>query len=103
MAGHLRGLGYEILDRNVRVGPLELDVIARRGNLLVICEVRTLRGTAPYSPVETITPTKVSRVRRAAARWLSKNRPGTDELRFDAAAVTIGPDGPTIDYYEDAF
>lgn len=95
--------GFEIVGRNARVGRLELDVIARRGPLLLVCEVRSRTG-ARFHPAETIDPRKVARIRRATAQWLRDNRPGTSAVRFDAAAVILEPDGTAkVDYYEDAF
>jgi len=52
-------------------------VLAAAG-LLVVAVIET---------VETIDRRKIQRIRRATAQWLRDNRPGTRELRFDAAAV----------------
>lgn len=102
-AALLRERGFSIVARNVRVGRLEIDLIATRGRLLVICEVRTRRTDAYGSPAETITHAKAQRVRRAGYAWARENARGM-KLRFDAAAVIIPRRGDVrIDYYEDAF
>lgn len=106
VAALLRGRGFVVLGQNVRVGRLELDLIARRGDLLVVCEVRTRRSEAFGHPVETIGPEKVARVRRATAQWIAEREDlGRVQIRFDAAGVLIPHDGaePQIDYYADAF
>lgn len=105
VASKLERQGYEIVARNARAGRLELDIVARRGGLLVVCEVRTLRRARMYSPAESVTPAKQARIRQATARWLRDNRPGTRQVRFDVAAVVFdGPGGtPRITYYENAF
>lgn len=94
--------GFTICGRNVRVGRLELDVIARRGTLIVVCEVRSRRHARPVFPAETIGRKKLARVRRATAMWLRKQKLGRVHARIDAAAVVFdGPDGaPRIEYYE---
>ncbi len=103
-ADNLVRRGFEIVGRNVRVGRLELDILARRGTLLVVCEVRSRRSKAYGSPALTIDRDKIAKIRRATAIWLKKNRPGTRELRFDAAAVTFAADGShELAYYERAF
>ncbi|MGB5810594.1 MAG: YraN family protein [Polyangiales bacterium] len=94
--------GFEILGRNVRVGRLELDVIARQRSLIVVCEVRSRRSAHPVFPAETIVGKKLNRVRRATALWLRRERLGKVRVRIDAAAVVFdGPNGePRVEYYE---
>jgi len=104
VAQHLADDGYTIVARNVRVGRLELDIIAQKGALLIVCEVRSRTSRAFGSPVATIDRKKIARIRRATAEWLRSNRRGTRELRFDAAAVTFDADGShELEYYERAF
>ena len=45
-AEHLRLQGLQILARNWRCPTGELDIVARDGSSLVICEVKTRRSTA---------------------------------------------------------
>ena len=94
--------GFEICGRNVRVGRLELDVIARCGMLVVVCEVRSRANARPVFPAETIGATKLARVRRATAAWLREQRLGPVRVRIDAAAVVFDGHGgePRIEYYE---
>jgi putative endonuclease len=105
VAVHLERLGFQIVGRNVRVGRLELDIIARRRGLLVICEVRSLSSDWLYAPAETVGHAKQQRVRRAAAQWLAENQVSAREVRFDVASVVFdGPRGEgRIEYYESAF
>lgn len=103
MAQRLQAQGFEILGRNVRVGRRELDLVARRGDLLVVCEVRTLSSDRLMAPAETITAAKVRNVRAAAAEWLREQRLPGVRVRFDAAGVVLGEGEPRVDYYEDAF
>jgi putative endonuclease len=104
VADYVAKRGFEIVGRNVRVGRLELDILARRGKLLVVVEVRSRSTDRFGSPLLTVDKKKIARVRQAAARWLAANEIGTAELRFDAAAVTFLPgEDPRIEYYERAF
>jgi putative endonuclease len=102
VAAHLRARGFAILAHNARVGRLEIDLIARRGSLLVFCEVRSRATRAFVDPIFTITHAKVRRVRSAARAWLAFRRLRYEEVRFDAASVVLQPD-PEITYYEAAF
>ncbi len=88
------------------MGRLEIDVIARRGRLMVFVEVRSRTTAAFGSPLLTVDRAKVARIRRAAARWLKDHRAGTTDVRFDAAAVVFdwtGDAPPKLTYYERAF
>jgi putative endonuclease len=103
VAGYLERLGFTIVERNVRVGRLELDIIARRRNLAVFCEVRARSHDRLMSPAHSIDAGKVKRVRQAAAQWLRSAGLGAVEVRFDAAAVVFDGPEPRIEYYEGAF
>ena len=103
MAVFLEERGYAIVERNARVGRLEIDIVARKGSVIVFCEVRSRSSVAWGTPAETVTRTKQLRLREAALRWLrANNLPG--DIRFDVAGVLIRPNSaPEIAYYEDAF
>ena len=66
---HYRLRGYRLVDANVRVGRYELDLVLRRGNRLLVVEVKEKGGTAFGHPLEMIDEEKVRRVHTAAA-WL---------------------------------
>jgi putative endonuclease len=102
-AAHLERQGFAIVARNVRAGGYELDLIALRDRLLVICEVRTRTSRAQIDPIETIDRKKRERVRKAAGSWVHANAYADHEIRFDAASVVINAGERTIVYYEDAF
>jgi putative endonuclease len=96
--------GFEIVGRNVRVGRLELDVIATRGELLVVCEVRSRSTTRFGSPAETIGPAKIARIRRATAAWLASEQRHARQIRFDVASIVVREDGTLeLDYFKNAF
>ena len=52
---YLREQGMEMLDRNWRCELGELDIVARDGDCLVICEVKTRRSSGFGAPVEAVT------------------------------------------------
>lgn len=79
--------GYRVLDRNWRCAEGELDLVCRRGDILVVCEVKARRSDAYGSPLEAVTAAKRRRVRRLAARWLRAHRVHCSTVRFDVAAV----------------
>ena len=103
-ARHLEGAGLEILSRNWRCAEGEIDIVAREGGTLVICEVKTRSGTAFGDPAEAVTPPKAARLRRLSLRWLAAHGLGWRDLRFDVVTVLRRPDGdPVVRHLRGAF
>ncbi len=63
--------GYRILDTNAWLAGGELDVVARRGQTVVFCEVKSKAGPRFGDPGEMVTVLKERRIRRAAEAWLA--------------------------------
>jgi putative endonuclease len=85
---HYRLRGFRLLEANARVGRYELDLVLRRGNRLVVVEVKEKTGTAFGHPLEMIDEEKVRRVHAAAGAWVSAHPALADlELAFEAVGV----------------
>ena len=94
---YLRGQGLTILARNWRCASGELDIIARDGGALVICEVKTRRSRAYGDPVEAVSPRKLRRLRELALRWLDEQQIHVPEIRFDVIGIIQPTEGrPTL-------
>lgn len=76
-----------MLARNWRCRAGEIDLVARRGRQVVVCEVKARTTDAFGSPAEAVTPRKQAQVRRVARAWLAEGGGGGMALRFDVAAV----------------
>ena len=93
---YLTHLGWQILDRNIRAGRYELDIVARDGATIIVVEVRCRGPGAITTGFGSLSPTKRMRVRRAGERlWHAKYRHDTtvDRMRFDAASVHFDEQG----------
>ena len=95
-AGHLASLGMVVLDRNWRCDIGELDIVARDGDTLVVCEVKTRSGTGYGTPLEAVTREKVTRLRRLAGRWLSDHDVRPAGVRIDVVGVLRPARGPAV-------
>jgi putative endonuclease len=103
---HLEREGFAIVARNLRLGRLELDVVARKNELVVIVEVRTRGAGAWTTAFGSINRIKRERVRRAGARlWRERYRkdPSVERLRFDAASVVFEGETAHVEYVAAAF
>jgi putative endonuclease len=65
-----RRRGYRILDTNAWLAGGEIDVIARRGQTLVFCEVKSKAAEGFGDPLEMVGPWKAQTIRRVAEAWL---------------------------------
>jgi putative endonuclease len=101
-AHHYERAGFEIIARNWRCPEGELDVIARRGPLLVVCEVKTRSSDRFGGGAEAVGLVRQRRMRHATARFL-ETQPWTPEIRFDVAVVRPGVHGFAIEVIEHAF
>ena len=92
--------GYRILDTNCWLAGAEIDVVARRGRVVVFCEVKSKSGDGFGDPLEMVDARKIARVRRAATAWLARH-PELDglDVRFDVIAERAG----RIEHLADAF
>ncbi len=99
--------GYQLVARNLRVGHLEIDLIARFGDLLVFVEVRHRGIGAWQGPFESVTPAKRARIRKAASLlWHQRFAAdaSVNRMRFDVAAVSFDMHGSAqIEYAVAAF
>lgn len=101
-AEYLRERGYTIVASQFRCRFGEIDLIARRGELLCFVEVK-LRGNRRYGlPRDYVTAAKQRRVRTAASYYLVQHDPDS-QVRFDVAEIYNDETPPRIEYIEDAF
>jgi len=101
---YLEGLGCAIVERNFRAKGGEIDIVARKGDVLVFVEVRSREDAGLGTPEESVTPAKRRRVVAAARQYLSKVPPSSwREARFDVVAVEGSGDAAGLRHYPAAF
>lgn len=88
-ADHLRSLGMVILARQWTCRFGEIDIVARDGSTLVICEVKTRTGASHGSPLEAVTGRKAARLRRLATHWLEVHGVEPPSVRIDVVSVRL--------------
>ncbi|WP_217912975.1 YraN family protein [Miltoncostaea marina] len=88
-ARHLRRRGWTILATRWRGGGGELDLVAARGRVVAVCEVKTRADDGALA--EPLTAAQRGRMARAARAFLAR-RPelAGHEVRLDLIAVRAG-------------
>src|SRR5438132_1699494 len=85
-AAYLMAKGYRILAKRFRTPYGEIDIVARRRNLLVFVEVKA-RATLDEAAFA-VTPRQQGRIIDAAQAWLMAHPEHADfEMRFDAMLI----------------
>lgn len=89
--------GYRIVGRNVRFDDGEIDIVARRGNLVAVVEVKTRQSTAKGEPWEAVDAKKrksSSRSRNATSRLATSmtSASGSTSSRSGGPAIGFGRD-----------
>lgn len=78
--------GYRIVARNHKTRLGEIDIIARRGDLVAMVEVKARRSLR--EAMDAVSVTAERRIEAAADLWLSHQRDaGEISIRFDIMAV----------------
>jgi putative endonuclease len=89
---YLRLKGYQILERNYKCRQGEIDIVARKGELIVFVEVRTREHGALVDPFSSVDCTKVAKIIEAARYYLFRLPSPLPPCRFDLIAITsLGP------------
>lgn len=106
VAGYLRKRGYTLIASQYRCRWGEIDLIAKKGSMLCMVEVKTRTGTKMGLPREAVNFAKQQRLRSSAAFYLSSNELDCP-VRFDVAEVytdeTLDVKKMKIVYLENAF
>ena len=96
---YLAEAGLVVLERNWRCPAGEIDIVARDGAALVVCEVKTRRDDAFGGPYSGITPAKLARLRRLAADYVHTLGCRVPEIRVDVVAVWApGRGAPRVEH-----
>jgi putative endonuclease len=93
-ARYLAAEGFAVLERNWRCELGEIDIVAREGDTLVVCEVKTRRGLGYGSPLESITYRKLVTLRKLAGRWLQTHQLRPAAVRIDVVSILFDQNMP---------
>lgn len=103
-AAHLQRAGWTLLHRNFRMGRKEIDLVARRGEVVAFVEVKTRAGRGYGHPLEAITAKKRREIWAVAGAWIERFGAEGDTYRFDAVSVLVlGGGEPQVEHLEDAW
>ena len=101
-AAWLKTKGYQVVFRNYRFGKAEIDLLARKGNILAVVEVK-MRRAGQLDPLSVaVNMRKRERLIRAADHYVLENDLDV-EVRFDIIHIIYHQNRHTLDHLEGAF
>ena len=93
--------GYLVLERNYRYGKAEIDIIARKNDLLLFIEVKTRTNINYGYPESFLSDSQAQRIIEAAEEYIFRND-WKGQIRFDIISIIIG-DSEELKHFKDAF
>lgn len=99
---YLLDSGYVILARNYMANKAEIDIIARKNNVLAIVEVKTRSTVTLGRPEEFLKPAQMKNL-IGAVNFYVRDLDEELSIRFDIAAVVRNGNSYSLTYIEDAF
>ncbi len=90
---------FMIIERNYQAGHKEIDLIAKKENLVVFVEVKSASNLKFGHPVEKVDKKKIHNLSQAALGYLQKNNFKNCDFRFDVVTFTDGK----LEYFPNAF
>lgn len=93
---------YAIVERNYRFDKAEVDIIAKKDDILAIIEVKTRSTTDFGDPQDFVKPKQIQRLVKAVDEYVTVNDLDV-EVRFDIIAIVKESKGFNIEHLENAF
>lgn len=81
--------GYEILDRNIKIGYKEIDIVAKKDDEIVFIEVKTRTSEKFGAAEEGMDDRKIGYLSYAILSYLKQHKYNDYEVSFDLIAVNI--------------
>lgn len=102
-AEHLVRSGWRIEAHRWKLGRHDLDLIARKADLVAFVEVKARNSNICGGGEEAVSRRKRAVIERVAWSWILKHGQGGDRYRFDV--ITLKGGGPTaqLSHLEDAW
>jgi len=89
--------GHDVIGRNVRLGGVEVDLVAREGDTHVVVEVN-LRGRSDFGGAALA----VDRAKRVRLMRAARALEASGNVRIDVIAIETQGDGLTLRHYRNA-
>lgn len=98
----LKNEGYEVLELNWRFRKLEVDIIAKEGDVLIVVEVKTRKSDEFGSPDVFVDRKKQRFLIKAVNEYVNQKQL-ENEIRFDIVSILYCNNQEKVEHIKDAF
>ncbi len=95
--------GFQCLEKNFYWKYGEIDLIMKDKNMIVFVEVRSLHHSSDIHPAETISASKIKKIKKTALYYLTLHYKTEHPVRFDVVFITGTPENFMAEHIKDAF
>ena len=102
---YLISKGYKILNMNFRNKFGEIDIICKKNNLLIFCEIKSRYSNSFGSPIESITCYKQKQIIKLSELYIISKKYYNFNVRYDIIEVIFNTitSSHIINHVQDAF
>ena len=93
---------YTILERNYRYLKAEIDIIAKKNNVLAVVEVKTRSSNSFGNPQDFVKPKQIKNLVTAIDQYIETKDLNVD-VRFDIIAIIKNEKQIKLEHIQDAF
>jgi putative endonuclease len=86
---YLESAGYLILEKNYRCVFGEIDIIAKREDIICFVEVKTRAGSSYGEPLESVNRVKTGRIKNTASYYMGLKNLNDSEISFDVISIKV--------------
>lgn len=96
---------YKIIERNVKLSYKELDIVAKKKDLVIFFEVKTRTNYTFGGAENAITPYKIKHLKKAISMYVGIRKIPANDVQLDLIIVDIDKIKKiaTIKHYKDLF
>lgn len=95
--------GYRIAGRNVRMRSGEIDLVARRGRLVIVVEVKTRQSLSAGEGWEAVDARKRARLIALGDEYVTRHPRARLQLRYDVVSLFWNGWRFVVSHFPDAF
>jgi putative endonuclease len=102
-ANYLQSHGYELIDKNIQIGHLEIDLLLKKEDAYYFVEVKYRKNRSFGDPIEAMTKQKCLLFKRAVFAYLSRHQMSHEIIHLSFMGILEENGSLTYNWITDFF